>query len=359
MNLKHPLLNFKSAGLLMVMIVAGLLAPATSAEGATTLREICRVKGQERINLHGFGIVTGLNGTGDGANFMPMIRSLGRVMELLGNPLGPGGLNELKDAKNVALVMVEVAIPASGATKGDEIDCTVSAIAAKSLAGGRLTMTPLVGPMPQENPPVFALAQGPITIDNEEMTTGGRVHLGCRLLEDVFSPYVENGHITLVVDKNYAGFQVAQEVADGINDWMGIQSSGALMAKALDQANIRVALPPVYNDDAVVFVSEILALEVVSFNVGPRVVIRERSGSIVFSGDVEIGPVCITHRNIVVEAGNIGGPFVGINSEDPENPKLKSLLEALNALQVPSEDKIEIIKALHRDGRLYAQLIIE
>jgi flagellar P-ring protein precursor FlgI len=340
------------------LVVAGMLA--APAEGRMTLRNICRVKGQEETTLHGLGLVTGLNGTGDGGNFLPTIRSLAAMMELMGNPLGPRGMDELKDAKNVALVMVTANVPAAGARRGDKLDCTISAISAKSLAGGRLTLTPLIGPFPEQNPVVYAVAQGPITVDNEQMMASGRIHEGCRLVEDFFNPFSQDGKITLVVDRDYADFQVTQDVATAINDYVAFQSGGTPLANALDQVTVEVTIPALYADELVDFVSQILGLEIIELQTRPRVVIRERSGSIVIDGDVEIGPVLITHKNIVVETGAAGASqFVPIDSQTPENPKLKALLSALNAVHVPPEDVIDIIKALDRDGKLYAQLIIE
>ena len=346
------------------LLVAGFFLssmPSTPAQGRATLRNICRVKGQEEITLHGLGIVSGLNGTGDGGSALPTIRSLATMMQLLGVPLGAEGAAELKDAKNVALVIVTATIPAAGARRGDRLDCKLSAISAKSLAGGRLFSTPLTGPVPQQNPMVFALAEGAITVDGEELATTGRVHRGCQLMEDFSNPFSEDGVLTLVVDRDFAGFQVTQEIADLINSRLAFQSGDGPLAKAIDQIHVEVTVPPEYREHLVQFVSEILSLEMIELETGPRVVIRERTGTIVIDGDVEIGPVLVTHKNIVVEAGGevAAGQFVPVDSQSDVNPKLKALLAALEAVRVPPEDKIEILKALHRNGRLYAQLIIE
>lgn len=325
------------------------------------LKSICRVKGQEENTLQGLGIVVGLGGTGDGANFLPTIRSLATTMQLMGNPVGPGGAAELKDAKNVALVMVTATVPAAGARQGDKIDCVVSSVgSAKSLAGGRLFLTPLLGPDPQ-NPRVYALADGPITLEDPERPTTGRIHSGCRLEEDFFNVFVKDGKITLVLDPNHAGFQVAQEVTELINNQLSFQSSGIPLARALNQVCVEVSVPAQYTEDPVLFVSQVLSLPIVEMPVGARVVIHERTGSIVISGDVEIGPVVVTHKNVVIEAGNppVPGKFVSIDSSDPQGTKLKSLVEALNAVRVPNEDVIDIIKGLARNGKLNAELIIE
>ncbi len=311
--------------------------------------------------LQGLGIVTGLKGTGDGSGSLPTIRALATAMELLGNPVGTNAMAELKDAKNVALVVVTARVPPAGARRGDRIDCQVSAISAKSLAGGRLFLTPLTGPVPSSSPPVFAVAEGAITLDDPEQTTTGRIHAGCRFVEDFFHPFVQDGRIRLVVRANYAGFQVTQEIADLINTHLGFQTGGTPMAQAVDQVNVEVSLPPAYQNDVVSFIAQIMAIEMIEPQLGPRVVVRERSGSIVIGGDVEIGPVVVSHKNLVVETGfgNRGPSFVGIDPENKSNPKLKALVEALNALHVPAEDMIDIIKAIDRQGKLYGQLIVE
>ena len=346
--------------LAVAMAALGLCLLTGPAEARTTLKSICRVKGQEENLLHGQGLVVGLKGTGDGGNFLPTIRALATAMQLMGNPIGKAGALELKDAKNVALVTVTAVVPGSGARQGDKLDCVVSSIgSAKSLAGGRLFWTPLMGPHPQ-NGRVYALAEGPITLENPTDTATGRVHGGCRLEEDFFNPFTREGRITLVLEKNHADFQVAQEVAELINTQMSFQSSGVPLAKAINSVNIEVAIPAQYRDDPVLFVSQLLGLPLMDPPTGARVVINERSGTIVISGDVEIGPVVVTHKNIVVETGGAASAhFVPVDPSQAETPKLKALVEALDAVRVPPADKIDIIKGLDRNGKLHAQLIVE
>ena len=344
-----------------VLTALACLALAAPAPGRTTLRSICRVKGQEENTLNGLGIVVGLKGTGDGGSFLPTIRSLAIAMQLMGTPIGQGGAAELKDAKNVALVTVSATIPAAGARQGDRIVCVVSSIgAAKSLAGGRLFLTPLLGPVPQTGQ-VFAFAEGPITLDDSALPTTGRIYRGCRLEEDFNNVFSNEGKITLVLNRNYADFQVAQDVAEMINSQLSFQSGDVSLAKALDQVNIEVIVPPQYRDDLVLFVSQVLGLPMLEPQTGPRVVINERAGSIVIGGDVEIGAVVVTHKNIVIETGSAlgGNRFVSVDPSQQETPKLKALVEALNAVHVPAEDIIDVIKGLERNGKLHAQLIIE
>ncbi len=335
----------KTAGLLTVAVIAlGLLAGVAPAEGQTLLKNICRVKGQEENTLQGMGLVVGLNGSGDGGKFSPTIRTLAAAMTLMGEPLGTNGLAELKDAKNVALVSVTATVPAAGARQGDKLDCVVSSIgSAKSLAGGRLFLTPLMGP-DRRNPQIYAFAQGAISLDDASIATTGRIHGGCQLEEEFFNVFAQDGRITLVLDQNHADFQVAQDVADLINEF-GQKSTGLKLAKALDQTNVMVAIPSQYRNDPVDFISQVLGLPIYDVQTAARVVINERAGSIVIDGDVEIGTVVISHKNVTVETGGVvgAGQFVPIDVQQTPSPRLKALVAALNAVDVPPADMIEII----------------
>jgi flagellar P-ring protein precursor FlgI len=366
---------------LVVTLLTGALA--ASAPARTTIKNICRLKGQEENTLQGIGIVVGLKGSGDGGNFLPTLRSLEKIMNVMGNP---SGLKEIRDAKNVALVTVTATIPAAGARQGDKIDCVVSSLGScKSLAGGRLFLTAMIGPDSKTDrlhpdPRVFAMAEGPITLDDPATPTNGRVFQGCQLEAEFMNLFTKDNKITLVLDKYHADFQVARDIANLINSHLSASGrissdpssvvvdkldSKANIAKALNQVNVEVTIPPPYLNDPVDFVSLVLELPMLEPKSVPRVVINERSGSIVISGDVEIGAVAVTHKNIVIETTDTPAKrFVGVDPSDPTpqnptNPKLKALVESLNALHVPTADIIDIIKGLDKNGKLYAQLVIE
>ncbi len=345
--------------------VLGTIAFQAPVEARTLLKNICRVKGQEENTLQGLGLVVGLKGTGDGGNFLPTIRSLATAMQLMGSPIGKGGAAELKDAKNVALVMVTVTVPAAGGRQGDLLDCTVSSIGgAKSLAGGTLMMTPLQGPHVNSDR-VYGFAQGPINLNDPKLPTSGRVFRGCRLEEDFFNAFTKDGKLTLVLNKNYSDFQVAQDVADLVNSQLSFQTSSGNLARALNQLNIEVQVPAQYRSDPVSFVSQVLSLPIPEPQTEARVVINPRAGSIVIGGDVEIGAVVVTHKNMVIETADSTTPpppgFVPLetNPQPQSTAKLKALVSALNAVKVPTEDIIEIIKGLERDGKLRGVLVIE
>jgi flagellar P-ring protein precursor FlgI len=348
----------------LIAVMLATVGSPVAVQAATRLKNICHIKGQEENTLQGLGLVVGLNGTGDNASFLPAIRSLATALQLMGTPLGNGGAGELRDVKNVALVLVTATVPGSGVREGDKIDCVVSSIgSSKSLAGGRLFLTPLTGPV-VENTRVYAFASGPIAIDNPRFATTGKVFQGCRMEEDFFNPYQHDGAITLVLDRNHADFQIAQLVAARINEHFDLQTSGKIIAQALNQANVKVLIPPQNIDDPVDFVGEVMGLEILlEADVVPqsRVVINDRTGSIVIDGNVEIGSVVVSHRNVVIEAG-LDLPterFVAVNPSKQRIAELKSLVEALNAVKVPTDDIIDIIKGLDRSGKLYAELIIE
>ena len=202
--------------MLKTIATAALLMAAISSPiaASTRLKNICRVKGQEENVLRGMGLVVGLNGTGE-ANDPPTMRAIAQAMQIMGNPIATDGqksaFEELKKIKNVALVMVSATVPATGARRGDQVDCYVSAISGKSLEGGRLAFASLQGPNTQD-PRVYALCQGQLTIDNPSEPMVGVVHSGCQIEADIFTPFYRDGYMTLILDKNHADFQTANEI---------------------------------------------------------------------------------------------------------------------------------------------------
>jgi flagellar P-ring protein precursor FlgI len=133
------------------------------------------------------------------------------------------------------------------------------------------------------------------------------------------------------------------------------------LARALDAVNIDIRVPGPYNNDPVGFVSQVLSLPIPVPQPEARVIINERAGSIVVSGDVEIGPIAVAHKGIVVTT-EIGlgesKAFVGIDPTDAGAAKLQALIDSLNAINATTEDIIEIIKGIDRNGSLHGKLII-
>ena len=351
--------RFAILNLLCFVLCGGFVAQ--DCFGRTLLRDICRVKGQEENVLRGMGLVIGLAGTGE-ANDPQTMRLLARAMEIMHAPIsevpigGVGGLKELEKIKNVALVIVTARVPATGARRGDKLDCTVSAVNGKSLAGGQLAFAALQGPHLRDAR-VYGLCEGAVHLEDPAQPLVGVVAGGCQMEEDIFTPYMQDGRITLVLEKNHADFQTATDVAVSINRLYARE--GDNFVRAIDAANIVIQVPQEYQSDPVEFVAAVLNdTEVYSPEPEARVVINQRTGSIVIAGDVSIGDVVVSHKNVLVEAGP-SPEFTAIDTDNSDSAKLESLVDALNAIKVPNADRVAIIKEIHRSGKLHGKLIIE
>ena len=368
---------------LVGLMCAGLFigsAPerAIASDDQLRLRDVCRLKGQEENTLQGLGLVVGLKGTGDDAS-KPTSRALARMMQLMGSQIasdvnGLPQISEIEKSGNVALVFVTVDIPPAGAQQGDQLDCTVSAVSAKSLEGGTLMLTPLLGPR-ADRPTVYALAQGQLTVPDTRTPTSASLYRGCKMEASVENKFVSDGKITLVLDQDIGSFNTAQYIEDIINTLNNTGLTGGenipaseamqnsnfqLLAKARDPVHIEVTIPLYYRERPVSFVSLLLELPLPNIQNKKRVVINEREGVIVIGEDVLIAPVAITHKNLTIEARSGQTGFVGFDPANPQpRPKLKNLVDALNGLNVPSEDVIAIIKALKRKGDLFGEVVVQ
>lgn len=323
--------------------------------------DLCRIKGQEENTLHGVGLVVGLKGTGDGDNKLTM-RALARYMELMGHRLGSdakgqSSLDELKGVKNVALVSVSATVPPGGAQQGDLLDCTVSAMSAKSLAGGQLLLTEMRGPRPDDKM-VYGLAKGQISIDDLASPQTGKISLGLQIEGRFQNEFVRNGKLTLVMNKDHASFQNTNYLADRINSQPDLYNA----ARAIDQVKIEVTVPDIYKDNPAQFAGLLLDTRVARFQTDTKVIINERKKAVIVGADVEIGPVAVMHKNRLIQTGGAEGTseFVALDmAGDGNKTKLSALVDALNALKVPAEDVIDIIKMLQHKQALFGELIIE
>ena len=343
---------------LVLFLLAWIAVTGSQVSARTQLKNICRLKGQETNVLRGLGVVVGLNGPG-GANDPVTMRALARAMEVMHNPVAggsqQGALEELKKIQNVAMVMVMATVPATGSRRGDLIDCYVSALNGKSLVGGRLAFASLQGPNTQDTR-VYALCEGQVMVDDPNVPTSGVVSAGCQLEVDIFTPFHRDGYMTLVLDSNHANFQTATEVAESINALYSREGDG--FVRAINASNIVVQIPQEYQNDPVAFAADVLEATIYSPEPEARVVINPRTGSIVISGDVTIGDVIVSHKNVVIEAGQ-AATFTAFHPDQTDDAKLHSLVAALNSIKVPAEDVIEIIKGISRNGKLHGRLIIE
>lgn len=354
----------------LASLMAAMVVGLSIARGDHRIGDICRIKGQEENVLHGFGLVTGLKGTGDG-DMKATQRAMAHYMELLGHHLGKGekgqtAFDELKNIKNVALVYVTATVPSGGAQQGDLLDCFLSAPSAKSLDGGSLMLTELYGPVPGDRN-VYALARGQVSIDDPQKPQSGRVLLGSQVERKVENKFVtQDGKVILVINKDHSAFHTAIDVQNAINQEKDFQNSSlqSEIARAIDQVTIEVTIPPSYKDNPTLFASTLLyQTRLTPPQVDTRVIINERKQIFIVGADVEIGPVAVMHKNRLIQVAGSDQPVneaVAFNPRgDTSKPKLESLVAALNLLKVPAADVIDIIKMLKHKRALFGELIIE
>lgn len=340
------------------------LCCVTSPALAVKVADITRVAGQRKNFVEGLGLVVGLNGTGDGDNpetIAPMRELLGN----LANPVAPGSLGS---ADNVALVLVTATIPQNGVREGDELDVHITSIGgASSLRGGRLFVAPLKGPV--KNSPIVALAQGAVQLEDPSTPTTALVKKGAVMEVDMAYRFIEDGRFWLVLEDPAASWEVASMIAKLINEAEG--TDGEELAIAVDPKNVMVTIPRIELARPDSFIARVQRLHVRMIAAEARVQINERTGTLIVTGDVEISPVVISHKGLTIstiDPAPVPTPrtpvvrsqeIVALDTTNAGGAKLQDLVGALEQLKVPAEDRITIVKELHKTGKLHAKLIVE
>lgn len=358
------------------MFLSGLAGMAR----ATEIQNICRLKGQEPIVLTGLGLVTGLNGSGD-TRFVPLHNAVAQAMGLLGNKVT--SIRDLESIRNVALVAVSCEVSSVGAREGDRFDCFVTSIAtARSLEGGRLLAAALTGPAVNDQT-VYAIASGNVVLESDRVPNNGRVSGGAVMTTDLPAPFVKcNDRITLVIDNAHASFITSNQIAGQINKRFARQLSRddeeeVSIARALDAKNIEVFIPDFARENLVLFVADVMEtkLDRNIIHTEARVIINDKSGEVTVTGEVELKPVMVAHKNFVVYPPG-QAPLPGLGppppnpytplastpppfSNNPELANLADLLVAMNQLQLSAADRIAVIKELAKSGKLHAKVIYE
>lgn len=345
---------------------------------ATTVNEIARIQGQGESVLRGVGLVVGLNGTGDQGKDLVLARPLAAVYANNGNPVL---LDELRNARTVALVTVTVTVPEGGARTDDRFDVHVAAMhSATNLAGGRLYLVPLQGPFPGQ--PVYAVAEGQVMTESAMSPRTGRVRGGARMIRDIRTAEVSDSFV-LVLRPPFAGWAAASEVAGTITQniygsagrLVGGLSSLPAVATVIDDRSIRIDIPPQERANAAAFVGDVLStpINIALLRLPAQVIYNQESGMIVVTGDVEISPVAITHRDLTITTvvpapePTIDMPLietrrwtgVATSQRPAERAKLQDLLDAFNQLKVPVTEQIAILAMLEKTGKLHARLVMD
>lgn len=344
---------------ILMLILTALLAPFAFA---VKIADITRLEGERPNRLVGWGLVVGLKGSGDNASYQPMIRALAQMLTKLENPVS---IPDLSNTANVAIVALSVDLPSEGIRNGDRLDVKVNAIGTcTSLKGGILFIAPLTGPTPDSG--LFGMASGDIVINDPP--TGGIIRQGALMEVDLPVEVIHNDAITLILSENAAHRVTASTIAKMINDEEG---NGQRIALADDGKCVQVKIPDNERGRPNDFISRILQLPVRMLPTEARVVVNRKTGAIVITGDVEISPVVISHKGMTITTVNptpvptARNPVVserralGLDTTREGGARLQELVDALDAIKAPTEDRISILEELNKSGYLHAKLVIE
>ncbi len=353
-----------------------LVAPAAYAE---RIKDIAGVAGVRDNQLIGYGLVVGLDGTGDQTTQTPFtIQSLKSMMAQFGITL-PADTNP--QLKNVAAVVIHATLPPF-AKPGQNIDITVSSLGnAKSLRGGSLLMTPLKG----ADGNVYAMAQGNLIISGFgiESTDGssisvnvpssGRIPNGALVERTVPTPFAMGDHITLNLHK--PDFTTAKNVTDAINEWVGMGT-----AVTLDGSSVRVNAPRDISQ-RVAFTSLVENITLQPGEAAARVIVNSRTGTVVIGKHVKVSEAAVSHGSLVVtitqnpvisqpgplsqgETAVVASSDIEVEQEDSRmflfNPgvSLDDIVRAVNQVGAAPGDLVAILEALQQAGALRAELIV-
>jgi len=366
------------ACLLSAAIVAFMPLQSALAE---RVKDLASVAGVRQNQLVGYGIVVGLNGTGDQTAQTPFtVQSIINMLLQFGVTIPPGTNLQLK---NVAAVTVHAELPPF-AKPGQTIDVTVSSIGnAKSLRGGSLLMAPLKGADGQ----VYAIAQGNLVVggfgasgqDGSSITvnipSAGRIPNGASVERQVVNSFLTEEFLTL--NLNTPDFTTAHRLADEINATMG---EG--VAEALDAVSVSVRAPVDYRQRTA-FVAALQELEVEPGEVAARVIVNSRTGTVVIGSSVRVTPAAVSHGSLVVTiseqpfASQPIAPFsdagetvvlpdsqVAIEQEEASmflfepGTSLDEIVQAVNRVGAAPGDLVAILEALKQAGALRAELVI-
>lgn len=371
----------KDKTILFLLFFSIFLGACHTACGAR-IKDIAQLHGVRDNQLLGYGIVTGLNGTGDDMKKSVFtLQAIYNMMTRHGITIDPDNINDIK-IENIAAVMVTGTLPPF-AKSGSRMDVQVSSIGdAESLAGGTLLMTPLLGP----DGNVYSVAQGPITIGafsyggkaaqvQQNHPTVGRIAGGAIIEKAVDMEIGKDGQ--LVYQLRDADFTTASNLAASVN-----KRFGAGTAYADSPGTIRVKVTEPYKDNLVDFIASVETLNVKS-DAPAKIVVNERTGTIVMGKDVRLSTVAVSHGNlslIIRDDYNVSqpGPLsngqtvvtpetnVDVVEEDgelvlldlDEGVSIGEIANALNAIGATPRDLIAIFQAIKASGSLQGELVI-
>ncbi len=357
----------------LIILVCFFCSPANGAR----IKDLASIKGVRINQLVGYGLVVGLNGTGDGSGTKFTVQSLVNMMERLGIHTIP---NDVK-VSNVAAVMVTANLPPF-AKVGTKLDVLVSSIGdAKSLLGGTLLITPLKG----ADNKVYAVAQGPLVVGGfsasgnagggvqKNHPTVARIPDGATVEREI--PFRFRNMDKIVISLSHPDFTTALRISQTINSTMG-----SPIASALDPGTIDIKVPDSFKNNLVELVAALEQLQIEPDRKA-KIILDERTGTVVMGENVRISAVAIAHGNLSVqikERQDVSQPTafsngrtvvtndtqINIKEEGnklilmPKGTSLGELVRALNAIGVTPRDLISVFQAIKAAGALEADLEI-
>jgi len=368
-----------------ILLLAGMVMLLANSAFADRLKDMTSIAGVRANQLVGYGIVIGLAGTGDGSTGLTL-QSMQSMVSQFGLVTDAASLN----GKNAAAVMVTAELPPF-IKPGQRLDITVSTVGgAKSLRGGTLLMTPLLG----ADGDTYAVAQGNLVVGGlgvsgndgssviVNVPTVGRVPRGAMVEKMVETPFLDSDN--LILNLHQGDFSTATRVAEAVNEIFGPD-----VAVPLDATSVRVRAP---RDPAqkVSFVSLLENVEVDPARPAAKVIVNSRTGTIVIGGDVRVTPAAVTHgsltvrvnesqnvtqtQNLVANQGGIATtPGQAVATQDSEivieeeparafifdtGTELAQIVDAINAVGASAADLVAILEALREAGSLRAEIIV-
>ncbi|NCD25588.1 MAG: flagellar basal body P-ring protein FlgI [Deltaproteobacteria bacterium] len=362
------LYRYATAALCALVLGLGLTASA----GAVRLKDIANFGGVRSNDLVGYGLVVGLAGTGD-KNAPFTMQSMANMLDSMGVQVDRASIKP----KNVAAVMVTAKMPVSS-RPGARMDVTVSSMGdASSLLGGVLLMTPLKG----VDGNVYALSQGPLIVGGfsaggdatqatKNITTVARIPSGAIIERGV--PFTFNDQQNVTINMHGEDFSTTKRVADAVN-----RALGGTFAQARDVATVNLAVPPRYQGDIVTLMASLENLEI-SPDSRAKVVVDEKTGTVVLGANVSLSRVAVSHGNlnvVVSEQPQVSQPGafspgqtvvtpqtqVGVREEQRrlvlmDGASIQELVDGLNAIGATPRDLISILRTMKAAGALHAEL---
>lgn len=359
----------------MALLALGVALPPTAALATSRIKDLANIEGVRQNQLIGYGLVVGLNGTGDTLNNIPFTKqSLQAMLERMGVNIRGATIR----TGNVAAVMVTGNLPAFG-TQGTRMDVTVSALGdAKSLQGGTLLVTPLLG----ADGNVYAVAQGSLAIGGfsaegaaasitKGVPTNGRIVNGAIIEREIEFALNRLPNVRLALRN--ADFTTAKRIASAVNDFLGTRT-----AEPIDPSTVQLSIPKEFKGNVVALLTEIEQLQVEPDAVA-KIVIDERSGIIVMGRDVRVATVAVAQGNLTVsisESPQVSQPnplsrgrtrvtpntAIGVQEDGRKlalvknGVSLQQLVDGLNGLGIGPRDLIGILQAIKAAGAIEADI---